>query len=111
MHTYPITYEYFYIAYEDKNCITCKLHVHIYEKYVFQGHNNFTIKVQWRSYDFRPPANNLFGPLAKGLRRLLLPGGPWRAPSTPWAPRGRGACGLATYATVKIVPNMQNLKK
>ena len=46
---------------------------------------------------FAPPPNNFFGPLAKGLRRLLLPGGPLRAPSTPWAHRGRGACGaLAT---------------
>ena len=48
---------------------------------------------------FAPPlANNLFGPLAKGLRRLLLPGGPL-APlqSRGPPPRGRGACGaLAT---------------
>ena len=44
-----------------------------------------------------PLANNLFGLLAKGLRRQLLPGGPWRAPSAPRAPRGRGACeALAT---------------
>ena len=28
---------------------------------------------------FGPRANNLFGPLAKGLRRLLLPGGPLAA--------------------------------
>ena len=46
---------------------------------------------------FGPPANKLFGPLAKGLRQLLLPGGPLVSPFSPAGPRGRGACGaLAT---------------
>ena len=35
---------------------------------------------------FRPSANNLFGPLSKGLRRLLLPDGPLAGPSNPAAP-------------------------
>ena len=43
------------------------------------------------------PANNLFGPLATGLRRLLLPGGPCGSLQSRASPRGRGACGaLAT---------------
>ena len=49
---------------------------------------------------FGAPANNLFGPLAKGLRRLLLLGGPLAGPSAPRAPRDRGACGaIATPLT------------
>ena len=32
---------------------------------------------------FGPPANNLLGPLAKGLRRLLLPGGPLQPRGPP----------------------------
>ena len=43
---------------------------------------------QWRSDDFRAPANNLFGPLAKELRRLLLPGGPLQPPPPPPAVAG-----------------------
>ena len=49
---------------------------------------------------FGPPANKLFGPLAKGLRPQLLPDGPLAGPFNPAAPpppRGRGVCGaLAT---------------
>ena len=55
---------------------------------------------QWHSDDFRAPANNLFGPLAKGLRRLLLPGRPWRAP------RGRGACGALARSASTGGPTM-----
>ena len=56
--------------------------------------------LQWRSDDFRPlPANNLFGPLAKGLRRLLLPGGPLAGPFNPTgSPRSRDLRG-PRYAT------------
>ena len=51
---------------------------------------------------FGPPANNLFGPLAKGLRRLLLPGGPLAGPFNPAGPpRSRGLRG-PRYATGAI---------
>ena len=54
---------------------------------------------------FGPPANNLFGPLAKGLRRLLLPGGPLAGPFSPAGPPAvRGACGaLATPLTGSLL--------
>ena len=48
---------------------------------------------------FGLPANNSFGPLAKGLRRLLLLGGPLAGPSAPWAPRNRGACATGRLCT------------
>ena len=42
---------------------------------------------------FGPPANNLCGSLAKGLRYdYIFLTGPWRALSAPRAPRGLGAC-------------------
>ena len=48
-----------------------------------------------------PPANNLFGPLAMGLRRLL-PGGPLAGPFNPAGPpRSRGLRG-PRYATARI---------
>ena len=56
---------------------------------------------------FSRPANNLFGPLAKGLRRLLLPGKPLAGPFSPAAsPHGRGACGA--FATPQMSIAYQN---
>ena len=40
-----------------------------------------------------PPANKLFGSLAKGLRRLLLPGGPLVDPFSPALPAVAGSAG------------------
>ena len=50
---------------------------------------------------FGPPANNLFGTLAKGLWRPLFPGGPLAGLFSPAGPlpRSRGLRGLR-YATV-----------
>ena len=50
---------------------------------------------------FGPPANKLFGPLAKELRRILLPGGPLAGPFSPAGPpRSQGLRG-PRYATGK----------
>ena len=52
---------------------------------------------------FGPPANYLFGPLAKRLRRLLLSGGPLAGPfSLAGPPRSRGLRG-PRYATVQTL--------
>ena len=56
-----------------------------------------------------PPANKLFGPLAKGLRRLLLPGGPLQ-PRGP--PRSRGLQQGPRYATAcQVVLKQENLER
>ena len=54
---------------------------------------------------FGPPANNVFGSLAKWLRRLLLPGGLLQ-PRGP--PRSRGLRG-PRYATDYVSSSMSEL--